>query len=115
MLYGVGYSRKFGKVFTVSGNVVKSPQRGLNLGLAYAIDLGSFQYYMATDKLLGIGDATNLSAMDIRFGINFIFGRNKVSSGNPEDGIKQDGEKIYQKIPLQKPREVYEKKTFQQY
>lgn len=115
MLYGIGYSRKFGKVFTVSGNVVKSPQRGLNVGLAYAIDLGSFQYYMATDKLLGIADATNLSAMDIRFGINFIFGRNKVSSGNPEDDNKQDEEKIYQKIPLQKPREIYDKKTFQQY
>lgn len=114
MLYGVGYTRKIGQVFTVTGNIIKAPQRGLNLGLGYTLDLGAFQLYMASDKILGLGDATNMSAFDLRFGINFIFGRKKSGDDKlPEDG-KKGGENLYQKIPLQKPREPYEKKHFRE-
>jgi hypothetical protein len=113
MLYAVGYTRKFGKIFTVSGNLIKSPQHGVDLGIGYTVDLGAFQFYMASDKLIGLRDATNVSALDLRFGINLIFGKKEKSDGKMEDGRK-GGENIYQKIPLQKPREVYEKTDFRE-
>ncbi len=114
MLYGIGYTRKVGRVLSFSGNVIKAPQRGINLGLGYTVDLGSFQFYMASDKLLGLSDATKLSAFDLRFGINFIFGRKKPGGSKLEEDSKDGGDKIYQKIPLQKRREVYEKKHFRE-
>ncbi|MFY0651209.1 MAG: hypothetical protein JXQ96_04210 [Cyclobacteriaceae bacterium] len=114
MLYGVGYTRKFGQILTVSGNVVKAPQTGFDLGLGYTVDLGAFQFYMATDKILGLGDATKLNGLDLRFGINFIIGRKKKGDSKLEEGDRKGGENIYQKIPLQKPNPIYEKKDFRE-
>lgn len=138
MLYGIGYTRKVGKVLTVSGNVIKHPQQGVNLGLGTTVDLGAFQLYMASDRLLGYGDVTQLTGLDFKFGINFIFGRggkkesNRSSSGSSaggsrskddrsdlkhdygkqkdENGNRRDG--IYWIIPLQKPRPIYNKRHF---
>jgi hypothetical protein len=99
MLYAVGYTRSFGKVFTVSGNLIKSPQHGVDIGIGYTVDLGLVQFYLATDKLIGLRDATSISALDLRFGINFIIGKKD----------KGDG-----KMALQKPREIYEKTGFRE-
>lgn len=113
MLYAVGYTRKLGKIFTVSGNLIKSPQHGIDLGIGYTIDLGPVQFYLASDKLIGLRDATSVSALDFRFGLNLIIGRKEKGEGKMEDGRK-GGENIYQKIPLQKPREIYEKTDFRE-
>ena len=113
MLYAVGYTRSFGKVFTVSGNLIKSPQHGVDIGIGYTVDLGLVQFYLATDKLIGLRDATSISALDLIFGINFIIGKKDKGDGKMEDGRK-GGENIYQKIPLQKPREIYEKTGFRE-
>jgi hypothetical protein len=134
LLYSLGYTRKVGKVLTVSGNVIKHPQHGINLGLGTAVNLGAFQLYMATDRLLGYGDVTKLRGADFKFGINFIFGRggngssgggqngkagytddrsdlmHDNGSGKTPEGYKKDG--IYWIIPKKKPRPAYEKRNF---
>ena len=74
-IYSVGYTRKVGRALDVAGNVSRIPQQGIDLGLAAAVNLGAFQIYLASDKLLRIYDLRKIDAFDLRFGINFIFGR----------------------------------------
>lgn len=131
MIYGLGYTRKVGRSFNFSANVVKLPQQSVNLGLGAAVNLGSLQIYMASDHILGLGDVTKLTGLDLRFGMNFIFGRDK-NSNNKDQPTKDDRsdlrhdykgkgkdkgpkrEGIYYIIKKKKPRPVYEKKKFRE-
>lgn len=131
MLYGLGYTRKVGRNFNFSANVVRLPQQNINLGLGAAVNLGSLQIYMASDHILGVADVTKLTGLDLRFGMNFIFGRDKPGKsskttkddrsdlehnndlGKGQDkGPKRDG--IYYIIKRKKPRPIYEKKKFRE-
>lgn len=73
-LFGVGYRHSFGKFFTGTVNVTKLPQQFLNLGAAIAVKGGPAQLYLAVDHLVNF-DLTKFQAVDVRFGINFIFGK----------------------------------------
>ena len=134
MLYGLGYTRKVGRNFNFSVNVLKRSQQGVNLGIGAAVNLGAIQIYTASDHLLGVTDVTTLSSLDFRFGMNLIFGREKIekdkrgggkvskedrsdlqhnyNKGKNEKGPKRDG--IYYIIKRRKPRPIYEKKKFRE-
>ncbi len=131
MLYGLGYTRKVSKVLSMSANLIKLPQQGMNLGIGTVLDLGPVQVYMATDRLLGYGDVTELNGLDFKFGINFIFGRGSKGSANSSFKTTKDDRKdiehkkrryknyygdivdgIYWIIPKQKPRPIYNKREF---
>jgi len=123
MLYGIGYTRKFGKVLVASANLTQTAQYGLDFGLATAVNLGTFQFYIASDKLIRVWDVPNAKAFDLRFGINFIFGRGKNEQKDDRSDLQHpsgfaDGEKIeksdgiYWIIKKQNPQPLYEKKKF---
>lgn len=117
MLYAVGYTRQVGNFLSVSANAIRKPQQGIDFGLATAFTAGGLQLYLASDQLIKVWDVPNAKSMDIRFGINFIVGRNKVKKDELKDlehpwpytnkskMEKSDG--IYWIIPKQKPRPVY--------
>lgn len=123
-LYALGYTRKFGRILDLSANVIRTPQQGVDLGMAMAVNLGPYQLYMASDKIIGLMDAVKIDAVDFRFGMNFIFGRKKdqiekddrsdllhPSPYGKKDKIeKSDG--IYWIIKKKHPRPVYEKTKF---
>ncbi|UXP33747.1 DUF5723 family protein [Reichenbachiella agarivorans] len=120
MLYALGYTRKFGNILSVSGNVIRKPQQGFDVGLATAVNLGALQLYAASDQIIKVWNTPEASSFDIRFGINFIFGRSKVKAdakdnrkdlqhespyGKGAKVEKSDG--LYWIVPKQKPRPVY--------
>lgn len=123
MIYSAAYTRKFGKVLDVSANLSRIPQQSVDLGLAAAVNFGSCQIYMASDKLLRIWDVPKIDAADFRFGFNLVF---KGGGKSPKDdnsdlmhpspyGKKEKVEKsdgIYWIIRKQKPRPIYEKTKF---
>ncbi|MEP2024369.1 MAG: DUF5723 family protein [Reichenbachiella sp.] len=126
MIYSAAYTRKVGRVLDVSANVSRIPQQGIDLGLAAAVNFGSCQIYMASDKLLRIWDATKIDALDFRFGFNLVFnGKGKSPKDDNSDLMhpspyskkekveKSDG--IYWIIRKQKRRPVYEKTNFKDY
>jgi len=80
MLYGVGVTQRFGRVFTGSVSATKLPQQFVNLGAAVAVHGGPVQFYMAADQIVNFS-ATDAKAFDFRVGMNFIFGRNKDDDG----------------------------------
>lgn len=123
MIYSAAYTRKFGRVLDVSANVSRIPQQGIDVGLAAAVNFGSGQFYIASDKLLRIWDVTKIDAVDLRFGFNLVFGRGRKSGkddnsdlmhpspyGKKEKVEKSDG--IYWIIKKQRPRPIYEKTKF---
>ncbi|PIB36722.1 hypothetical protein BFP72_15600 [Reichenbachiella sp. 5M10] len=122
MLYAVGYTRQLGNIFSVSGNIIKKPQQGIDLGLAAEVTLGALQLYIASDQVLKSWDVPNMKSFDIQFGINFIFGRNKVSASKTQKDSQKDlehpleygeGRKVeksdglYFIVPKQKRRPIY--------
>ena len=126
MIYSAAYTRKFGRVLDVSANVSRIPQQGIDVGLAAALNFGSCQIYMASDKLLNVWDATKIDALDFRFGFNLVFGRGGKNGKDDNSDLmhpspydkkekveKSDG--IYWIIRKQKPRPIYEKPDFKDY
>lgn len=130
MLYGVGYTRK-NKILIVSVNAIKHPQSIINLGLGMAVDLNPFQLYIASDRLFGYRDVTELTGLDFKFGINFIFGRGNKNDDSSKTKFKKDNKKdlkhdygkiideygnkkdgIYWIVPKEKPRPIYKKRKF---
>jgi len=80
MSFGVGGRYTTGSGFTASANVTKLDQQFFNVGAALAAKLGFFQFYIASDHLVGYS-APDLDAFDIRLGINFIFTKRNKSTG----------------------------------
>ncbi len=74
--FGAGYTHRFGKAFTASATIAKKARQKPIIGGAFAVRAGFFQLYAALDNAFGLGDVTSFKNMDLRFGINFLFGRN---------------------------------------
>jgi len=64
------------KFFSVSGSYSAIDGRYDNLGLGMAVRLGCLQLYMVNDNLLALADPAKAQFVNIRFGINMLFGRN---------------------------------------
>jgi hypothetical protein len=98
MMYALAYTRKVGKVLNASLNVMRIPQQGIDVGVAAAVNLGAFQMYIASDKLLKVWNVPEASAVDFRFGINLTFGKQKVQ--------KDDRSDLYHPSPYGKEEKV---------
>ncbi len=89
--FSVGGRYSLGPWLTVSANVIKLDQQFFNGGLALASKVGPVQIYLASDNVLGY-NAPDISAVDFRFGINFIFDKKAQKSRQNEPGkIQQPG------------------------
>jgi hypothetical protein len=74
-LMGLGYRHPIGKFFIGSASITRLPQQFINLGAAVTVKGGPAQFYLAVDQVVNY-DATKFQAIDVRVGINFIFGSN---------------------------------------
>lgn len=99
-LLGVGYQQKFGEWFIGSVNVTRLPQQFFNLGAALAVKGGPAQFYLAVDQIYNF-DVTKFQSMDVRVGINFIFGENNHSKDPQRRGstTTYSTEKVKKKGP----------------
>lgn len=87
--FSVGARYSIGPWLTASANIIKLDQQFFNGGLALASKVGPVQIYMASDNVLS-WNATNISAVDFRFGINFIFDkRTKKTKERPNPGFEK--------------------------
>lgn len=65
-----------GRFFSVTGSYSAMGGTYDNLGLGMALRLGCFQLYMVNDNLLALADPAKAQLVNVRFGLNILFGRN---------------------------------------
>lgn len=96
--YGAGYTHKFGKILTMSGTVSKKPSQGFAVGGGFAARLGFMQLYTSVDNIIGFTDIRKMQNINMRFGINFLFGRfsNKKQEEETEKAVKE--KKVKEKV-----------------
>lgn len=73
MLYGGGIRQKVGPMI-VTLNAIKLPQHFFNVGAGFVVRGGPVQYYLAVDQVVNFS-ATDIKALDVRTGMNFLIGR----------------------------------------
>lgn len=76
-MLSLGYVHDFSSAFSLSGTVTKLPQQFFNFGLAARVEAGPAQFYVGTDKVFGNYNLTSVEALNLRFGVNLIFGEQK--------------------------------------
>lgn len=65
-----------GEFFSVTGSYSAMGGTYDNLGLGMALRLGFLQLYMVNDNLLALTDPAKAQFVNVRFGLNILFGRN---------------------------------------
>ena len=65
-----------GRFFSVTGSYSAMSGTYDNLGLGMALRLGFLQLYMVNDNLLALADPAKAQFVNVRFGLNILFGRN---------------------------------------
>lgn len=70
----------FGKFFSLSGSYSMIDDSYNNIGLGMAIRLGFMQLYFVSDNVLALTDPAKAKFANLRFGINFLFGRKETST-----------------------------------
>jgi hypothetical protein len=89
------YNRKMTKWITLSASYSYINRSLNNLGVGLNLNPGPVQFYVVSDNLLGAFRPQHTRHLQLRFGINFIFGSQKSTElrptfrgaiGNPDDG-----------------------------
>ncbi|MEO9805955.1 MAG: DUF5723 family protein [Reichenbachiella sp.] len=83
--YGVGYTHRLGKMLTVSTSVSKKPSQGFAVGGGFAARLGIMQLYTSVDNVIGFTDVRKMQNVNMRVGVNFLFGRRSVKKKEKEE------------------------------
>lgn len=66
----------FGDFFGLTGSYSMIGQTYNNLGLGFTLRLGILQLYVVDDNVLAFADPAKAQIANVRFGLNFLFGRN---------------------------------------
>lgn len=78
MIYALGIGRSFiNNRVKLSASVVKTPQQPVSLGAALSAGVGSTHFYLAADNITNF-NVPKMKGIDLRLGINFIFGWNSL-------------------------------------
>lgn len=75
---GVGYQQDLGRWLTASLTGSMMPQAGADIGAGLMLRLGFLQFYTNVDNILGTIDIPRASGFNIKFGLNFVFGKSKL-------------------------------------
>lgn len=73
--YGLGYTHRFGRMLTMSTTVSKKPHQGVVLGGGFGARFGFMQLYTSVDNAIGFTDVRKMQSVNVRVGLNFLFGR----------------------------------------
>ena len=73
----------WGDFFSLSASYSIIEGSYTNLGLGFGLRGGPVQFYIVTDNVLTAFDPANASSLNLRFGLNFLIGRNKEKNRGP--------------------------------
>lgn len=97
--YGLGYTHYVGKMLTVSATVSRKPKQGMAIGGGIGARLGIVQLYTSVDNTIGFTDIRNMQNLNVRFGVNLLFGRRSVKKEKsqeivtPSETVKEKSKK----------------------
>ena len=75
--FGFSYNLQLGHVWTIGVNASYRNQSFKNFGLGTTLTLGAFQIYVLTDNIAAAIHPTDARFVDLRFGLNLVFGKIK--------------------------------------
>ena len=90
LTYGVGYTHYVGRMLTVSASVSRKPKQGMAIGGGFGARLGIVQLYTSVDNMIGFTDVRNMQNLNVRVGVNFLFGRHSVKKEKDKKSDKLD-------------------------
>lgn len=82
--FTLSYNRKLTKWITAATSVTAIHRSFNNVGLGLVFDPGPVQFYLVSDNVLGMFKPQDAQYLQVRFGINLIFGRNKSKKMYPD-------------------------------
>ena len=86
----LSYNRKVSNIFSVAGSYTIINGSYTNLGLGVNFNPGPVQFYAVTDNIFGVFRPQHNRHIQVRFGLNFIFGGNKTKELNPAFNRKEE-------------------------
>ena len=87
----LSYNRKVAEFFSVAGSYTIINGSYTNLGLGFNLNPGPVQLYAVTDNIFGLFWPQHNRHIQLRFGLNFIFGSTKTKELNPTHILKKSG------------------------
>lgn len=112
--FGIGYLQNVGNWFSVSTTASLAPQRGVDLGAGLMLKGGFFQVYAVADNILNTINIPEAKSLNIKFGINFLFGKHNRQASIPrKKPVQYDGTMNYNKPDIEEnsQEEVTEDKS----
>jgi len=91
--YGAGYTHRVGRMLTVSASVSKKPKQGFAIGTGLGARLGIVQLYTSVDNFVGIADVRKMQNLNVRVGMNLLFGRRSESKKQKQEKIVEETRK----------------------
>ncbi len=82
--FTLSYSRKMTRWITLSTAYTAINRTYNNLGFGVNLNPGPVQFYIISDNILGTFQPQNTRHLQVRFGINLVFGANKSTEVRPE-------------------------------
>lgn len=101
--FTLSYSRKMTKWISLATSYSIINRSYNNLGFGFSIDPGPVQFYVVSDNLPGAFQPQNTRHLQVRFGINLVFGRDKSKEMNPRfKGVFKSNDKDEDDSPTEK-------------
>ena len=85
--FGFSYNLQLGHVWTIGVNASYRNQSFKNFGLGTTLTLGAFQIYVLTDNITAAIHPTDARFVDVRFGVNLVFGRLNKEQKNKKETV----------------------------
>ncbi len=82
------YNRKLNSHLAASVNYSMINQHWNNVGAGLSVNAGPVQIYMISDNLIGTINPLSHNTLHFNFGINLVFGRPVVKTGNTDFGVQ---------------------------
>jgi outer membrane protein OmpA-like peptidoglycan-associated protein len=70
----ISYTKRFGKIFAISGSYMYNNQSWANLGAGFALTLGPLQWYLTMDNILAPIIPQHVQNFHFHSGLNMVFG-----------------------------------------
>ncbi len=85
--FSVNYMRQIGSFLNIGLNYYNFDFTSHNLGVTFLLNAGAFQFYVATNSVLGIIKPQQTNLYNVNFGINLVFKKHKKTE--PPDQTEQ--------------------------
>lgn len=112
--FTLSYSRLMTKWISLATSYTIIHRSYNNLGFGFSLDPGPVQFYIVTDNALGLVRPQHARHVQIRFGINLIFGREKPEIRQKKPRIAKRISSTKDKVDQQKRNEDLEKEEAEQ-